>query len=206
MFRWRPIAGGSYLLLGGTGDSLSNGKLWLPVLTGVLLLTPPGLSLGGPLSGVWRVSGTLGLDVLLFPVSPFHCWPSCAIMSSPRWSMPTFISSNFWMDLDKDKLCRSTRLAFHSSLTSNPVGMTSSPAEEGFCEVVLGSILGLHSPLQQHLLVKLLLLLLLFQMLLHAEPLSVILLDVLSGVTTLDTDKDTSHQNESPPPKKNPNS
>lgn len=116
--------------------------------------------------------------------------------------MPTFISSNFWMDLDKDKLCRSTRLAFHSSLTSNSVGMTSSPAEEGFCEVVLGSILGLHSPLQQHLLVKLLLLLLLFQMLLHAEPLSVILLDVLSGVMTLDTDKDTSHQNESPPPKK----
>lgn len=100
------------------------------------------------------------------------------------------------MDLDKDKLCRSTRLAFHSSLTSNPAGMTPSPAEEGFSEVVLGSILGLHSPLQQHLLVKLLLLLLLFQMLLHAEPLPVILLDVLSGVTTLDTHKDTSYQNE----------
>lgn len=64
--------------------------------------------------------------------------------------------------------------------------MASSPAEEGLSEIVLGFILQLHPSLQQHLLVKLLLLLLLLQMLLHAEPLPVILLYVLCRVTTLD--------------------
>lgn len=63
----------------------------------------------------------------------------------------------------------------------------SSPAEKGLCEVVLGSILRLHTSLQQHLLVKLSLLLLLLQMLLHTETLPVILLDVLCGVKALDT-------------------
>ena len=64
--------------------------------------------------------------------------------------------------------------------------MTSSPAEERLSEVVLGSILWLHPSLQQHLLVKLPLLLLLFQMLLHTETLPIKLLYVLCGVTTLD--------------------
>lgn len=64
--------------------------------------------------------------------------------------------------------------------------MTSSLAEEGLSEVVLGSVLRLHPSLQQHLLVKLSLLLLLLQMLLNAETLPVILLDVLCGVQTLD--------------------
>lgn len=61
------------------------------------------------------------------------------------------------------------------------------PAEEGLGEVALGSVLRFHSSLQQHLLVKLPLLLLLLQMLLHAETLPVILLDLLCGVTTLNT-------------------
>lgn len=64
--------------------------------------------------------------------------------------------------------------------------MISSPTEEGLSEVVLGSIWRLHPSLQQHLLVELSLLLLLLQMLLHAETLPVILLDVLCGVRTLD--------------------
>lgn len=64
--------------------------------------------------------------------------------------------------------------------------MTSSLAEEGLSEVVLGSVLRLHPSLQQHLLVKLSLLLLLLQMLLHTETLPVILLDVFCGVKTLD--------------------
>lgn len=64
--------------------------------------------------------------------------------------------------------------------------MDSSPAQEGLGEVVLGSILWLHPSLQQHLLVKLSLLLLLLQMLSHAETLPVILLDVLCGVKALD--------------------
>lgn len=64
--------------------------------------------------------------------------------------------------------------------------MTFSPAEEGLCEVILGSVLWLHPSLQQHLLVKLSLLLLLLQMLPHAETVPVILLDVLRGVKALD--------------------
>lgn len=63
---------------------------------------------------------------------------------------------------------------------------TTLPAEEGLSEVVLGSVLRLHSSLQQHLLVELPLLLLLLQMLLHAETLPVILLYVLCGVMPLD--------------------
>lgn len=64
--------------------------------------------------------------------------------------------------------------------------MTFSPAEEGLGEVILGSVLWLHPSLQQHLLVKLSLLLLLLQMLPHAETVPVILLDVLRGVKALD--------------------
>lgn len=63
----------------------------------------------------------------------------------------------------------------------------SSPVEEGFRQVVLGSILRLHPSLQKHLLVKLLLLLLLLQVLLNPEALPVVLLHVLRGVETLDT-------------------
>lgn len=184
-YRTRHSAG-SYLWLPGTGDSLKDGKPWPPVFNGVLLTPPPGLSLGGPVSGVWRVSVVLGLDVLVFPFSPFHCWPRCGITSSPLWSMPTFISSNFWMDLDKNNLFVSStqHLGCVSFIKSH--NRTPSPAQEGLCEVVLGSVLWLHPALQQHLLVKLSLLLLLLQMLLHAETLPVILLDVFRGVKALD--------------------
>lgn len=61
-----------------------------------------------------------------------------------------------------------------------------SPAEEGFSEVVLRSVLWLHPSLEQHLLVELLLLLLLLHMLPHAQTLPVIFLDVLCGVEVLD--------------------
>lgn len=63
--------------------------------------------------------------------------------------------------------------------------MTPPPAKKCLGEVVLGSILLLHTSLQQHLLIQLSLLLLLFQMLLHPKPLPVVLLDVLCGVTAL---------------------
>lgn len=73
---------------------------------------------------------------------------------------------------------------------------TPSPAEERLGEVVLGSILRLDASLQQHLLVQLLLLLLLFQVLLHAETLPVILLDGLCGVTALNTQTQTHSETE----------
>lgn len=60
------------------------------------------------------------------------------------------------------------------------------PAEKRLGEVVLGSVLELHAALQQHLVVKLPLLLLLLQMLLHAKPLPVILLNLLCGASALD--------------------
>lgn len=50
----------------------------------------------------------------------------------------------------------------------------------------MGCVLRLHPSFQQHLLVKLSLLLLLLQMLLYAETLPVVLLDLLCGVRTLD--------------------
>ena len=63
------------------------------------------------------------------------------------------------------------------------------PVEELLCEAVLhvaGWRVLLHPSLQQHLLIHLPLLLLLLQVLLHAETLPVIFLYVLCGVTPLD--------------------
>lgn len=104
---------GSYLWLEGTGDSPREGKPWFPALNGVLLLTPPGLSLCDTVSGVWRLLAVLGLEVPLLPVNPFHCWPRCVIISSPLWSMPIFISSNFWMDLATDRISHSTEVMLY---------------------------------------------------------------------------------------------
>lgn len=179
-----------YLWLAGTGDSLREGKPWPPVRNGVLLLTPPCLSFGDTVSGMWWMLAVPGLDVLLFPVSPFHCWPRCVIPSSPLWSMPTFISSSFWMDLNKNDAPFSAEVTLYSYKCEKEYLYTT-PAEKGLCEVLLGSILWLHPSLQQHLLIQLPLLLLLLQMLLHAETLSVILLYVLRGVATLDNHMDT---------------
>lgn len=77
----------------------------------------------------------------------------------------------------------SAALVFRSSRAAVPRSF--SPAEEGFGEVVLRSVLWLHPSLKQHLLVELLLLLLLLHVLPHAQTLPVILLDVLCGVETL---------------------
>lgn len=88
------------------------------------------------------------------------------------------------MDLDKNKISTRgvPRLCFIHEMTQYDFSL----AEEGLSEVVLGSVLRLHPSLQQHLLVKLSLLLLLLQMLLHTETLPVILLDVICGVKALD--------------------
>lgn len=98
------------------------------------------------------------------------------------------------MDLNKRNIssCQQGSATFVSFTEYNVI---SSPAEKGLCEVVLGSILRLHTSLQQHLLVKLSLLLLLLQVLPHAETLPVILLDVLCGIKALDTHAKTQSVN-----------
>lgn len=79
------------------------------------------------------------------------------------------------------------QLSCSVSLTQSIQSGVSSPVEEGLRQVVLGSLLWLYPSLQEHLLVKLLLLLFLLQVLLNPEALPVILLDVLRGVETLNT-------------------
>lgn len=102
------------------------------------------------------------------------------------------------MDLDKDKTSCSTKVICYILETTvvKYFIVAFSPAKEGLGEVVLGSILELHPSLQQHLLVKLPLLLLLLQMLLHAKTLPVILLYVLCRASTLDKHTYTINQRE----------
>ncbi|TNN36624.1 hypothetical protein EYF80_053202 [Liparis tanakae] len=74
--RGLPALGGGVLTPGGGVLTPSGG----------LLTPPPGAALGGPGSGV-------------VPVLVVHGVGS----SSPLGSMPTFISSSFWMDLDRQR-------------------------------------------------------------------------------------------------------
>lgn len=82
------------LYLAGNGDSLMCCRQWLPDLWEGMLLTLPGFALCTTPGSSWV------LDVLPSSARPLQCWPR-GVTSSPWWSMPMFISSSFWMDLDR---------------------------------------------------------------------------------------------------------